>query len=753
MGFLWMTGMMLLSAHMQPLELDEPLHNPLKGWAFIDHAIPDEINAGRTVQLVEDQTVYEWFQNVAVLSTWAQIEKEPGVLDWSLMDQSIDYWASQDKCIHLRFSTEDFGTIPGCPRWLFEMGVPCMTRDHLHFPDYRHPVYLEHLRAFLGELAGKYADDPRIETVNLQGYGEFGEWHSGYNYATVAERVSALRGIVDAWRAAFQGEKFLNLSTSYEWRTIHNVGNPVLPMGTSIYEEFPPSYYDYVHRSVFDYALALPDIAVSRHGVGGAVRQQWEGRLIANFFHLYRKPLYMECFGGLPHYTGPSIVGFPTTREGDDHVINAVDALINHHPNYATPVGWGDKQATDFYNQYRALVVEGHKRMGYRFVLVDASYPDRVAPGSILTLRHSWENRAMGRCYRQFPLAVYLMRDGAAAWSGVDGQFDQRNFVSGETYDLVSTFSLPDDLGEGVYELRLAMVDGAGEAALNLAIAGGDDHKRYLLGQIVVGRGATEGPKPGDGAVKVREEGDAWVCDRTLEPERDYLVSFRYAIVRDPEKDLNEQDPGFFRLYAVDDAGLGLSEVRWFDKAGQPPAMKTYLVSTENGPAYHLVWEAVGGGAMAVDGVRIEALPRERVRRVAVRDDMVLAPGARIFENTRVLAEKEQGAVELPDGWYDFAVTNAEKALLEADTVYTVWFNCAARPQVWQGDYHYLALRDGQSPAEPPRVLHRWTQRHTDMPVLHAHTFRTTNASDCRLVWGMKNGGRSAISRICLVKR
>ena len=32
-----------------PIELDQPLHNPLKGWVLIDHALPGQIDAGRSV--------------------------------------------------------------------------------------------------------------------------------------------------------------------------------------------------------------------------------------------------------------------------------------------------------------------------------------------------------------------------------------------------------------------------------------------------------------------------------------------------------------------------------------------------------------------------------------------------------------------------------------------------------------------------------------------------------------------------------
>ncbi len=739
-----------MGAVVYPQEIDTPLHNPHKGWVYIDHAIPGKIDAGRSVAQCDDGTAFEWYQHVAVLSTWALIEQTPDHYDWALMDQAVDYWRGQGKQIHLRFSTEDFNIIPGCPRWIFEAGVPEYRRDHRRYPDYTHPYYRERLAKFLHVLADKYADDPGIETVNLQGYGNWGEWHSGYNYATVEERVTALRGIIDMWREAFAGRKFLNLSVTFEWRTIANTGTAVLPPGTSINEDFPPSYQDYRYRSAFDYALGMPDITVARHGVGGAVKMKYDGRLIANFFQHWRKPLFMEFFGNLSDYTGYSIVGFPTTREGDDHVENAVDELLSHHPNHASPLGWGSMgAAADFYNSYRDLMLEGHKRMGYRFVLIRAEFPDQAAPGAEFVLRHSWENRALGRCYVRYPLKIYLMQGDKVAWSAVDKHFDQRNMVAGETYDLASRFRLPESLPSGEYGLHVAMVDGAGAPALRLAIAGDDGRKRYPLGRVVIGAQAARTPFVPQ--VEPVRQGARWVAEHATEPDRTYLVSFTYTVTRSPTHDLDTDNPGCFRFYGEGSRGDRQDEVRWYDKAGQPPSPKTVLVRTGKDAPCTLVWEAVGGGALTVCDVRMEALPEDRVRRLNLWSEDVWRDGrVRNLEGRRALARKDRSEVVLPDDWCDMVRTRPDRFPLRPDTVYTVWFDWAATPKLFQGDYFYLSLRDGQ---ENETAQFRWTQRHTANPVRHAYTFRTEDIPDSQLIWGMKNGGTATLLNVSVVRR
>lgn len=217
-GYLWEPNLGDMNC-VYPIELDQPLHNPLKGWVLIDHALPGQIDAGRSVAEAGDESAFEWYQDVAIMSTWGSIEREPDVYDWSLMDRSLEYWTSVGKKIHMRFSTDNFGPHEGCPRWLYDMGVPSLFRpsDGTTFPDYTHPLYMQRLIKFLGEYARHFFDNPNIETVDLRAYGDWGEWHSGYNYGTVAERIGALRGLIDAWRNANRGRKYLNLSVSYEW--------------------------------------------------------------------------------------------------------------------------------------------------------------------------------------------------------------------------------------------------------------------------------------------------------------------------------------------------------------------------------------------------------------------------------------------------------------------------------------------------------------------------------------------------------
>ncbi len=744
-----------------PREIHEPLHNPHMGWgvvAYLNSPLPG------------DTDPYPWYDNVQVLFTWAAVEREPGEYDWSTVDRVVEAWTRLGKTIHIIASTECYGQAPGmegCPDWLYALGVPCHApqgSDGPRYPDYTHPLYQQRLRLYLKQFADHFCNDPRVELIALRGYGAFGEWHSGYPYRTVAQRRHALRTVFDLWREAIAGRRILTVSVSYEWEFPTLAGSPgTMPPGTSIYDEYRPSYRQYLERSLFDEVFDYPAIAARRDGVGGAVFQEWDGRLLANLSQHWRRPIWAEPFGGYEAYTGPSPVGFPNTRPGDDFLENAVDEALSHHANYLT-MHWGDR----FQETHPELVAKAQRLLGYRFVLVRAEYPETVEPGGQLVLGQTWENRGMGRCYRRYPLAVYLMQGDQVVWQGIDADFDQTNFVAGESYEVRSCLPLPADLPEGAYDLRLAMVDHNGTPRLRLAVGGRDASQRYLLGPIRIGRGrarrsGSAQPLP---SALVRP-GQVLARPGLLRPWRTYLLSFRYDVTANPERDLNSDDPGYFACYAEGGDGLRVGETRWYDKAGQGPARKTILLALRERDDYQLVWEALGGGAMVVDDVHLEAVPDSRVRRVAagpdlgrsVAEDLLLFGGATAFDRRRppcplpiVVASRDASQVRLPADDYDFMATNPAHVPLEPDTVYTVWFTCSARPQVGQGDHLYLRLvSEGHEAEDGPRFM--WTQRHTTGPVRRAYTFRTGAGANSRLVWGLRNGGYAEISNVVILRR
>jgi Domain of unknown function (DUF4832) len=123
--------------------------------------------------------------------------------------------------------------------------------------------------------------------------------------------------------------------------------------------------------------------------------------------------------------------------------------------------------------------------LGYRLVPTSLGWPSEIPAGNLLVFRQSWVNRNVGRLYEHYPLKLYLTdAEGNEKFSEVDTSFDERSWVEGKMYSLISVFHLPKTLAAGLYDVRIALVDGKGTPGIRLGIEGGDNQTRYKVGEI-----------------------------------------------------------------------------------------------------------------------------------------------------------------------------------------------------------------------------------------------------------------------------
>lgn len=411
--------------------------NPGMGWVIHHSAISGKKD-------VNEPDSYENLDNVALLSYWAALEPEEGVFAWERLDASIAKWTALGKKLQFRISTDPMlydGKGDGVPDWVFERyGVPCQVVEEdgytVRYPDYRNPVYLEKLRNFLNALADRYGGNPDLETVDLRGYGAWGEWHSGFQHPTRAEHAAALRGILDVWYDAFGGKKTLILSCSYEWmNTLH----PAL--------HAPESYEEYLAWSGFDYALAKPGISLRRDGIGGAVKL-WDARIMKDYYASGRRePMICEYFGGYNEK-------LPLGGRRGYNVEDSVEEALMLHPNYMMLM-W---DSVDFCQKRPDLIAHGLKRMGYRLLPERVEVPDEVKAGEFFFLRHDWTNRAAGRFCGGSSLEFRLRDPEGRRWdlSREDG-FDAGSLGEGERRSFHTPLQVPEKAapGECILELRL----------------------------------------------------------------------------------------------------------------------------------------------------------------------------------------------------------------------------------------------------------------------------------------------------------
>lgn len=323
-------------------------------------------------------------QVIALLSSWAKIEVAEGVFDFADLDSAVSKWTLLNKQIHLRISTDPMvyrESALGVPDYVFNTyKVPYQEKEiyglKAKFPDYRDPVYLKFLHRFVEQIVSRYHTNPQIVLMDLRGYGEWGEWHSGYMHDTVENHVLALRKIIQTWDSACDGRIPLALSASYEWRR-----------DQSLQLFAPNSYAQYLYFSGFDYALTKSKrVTFRRDGIGGALKYYDYELFQAYFKHHHHQPLTTEFF-----------IAYERQKDTIDGVRgyyaeDALEEALSLHPNFMMLM-W---DSGSFFKERPDLIEHGLKRVGYR--LLPKSISIEIASDNIKIV-HQWVNHAVGRLY------------------------------------------------------------------------------------------------------------------------------------------------------------------------------------------------------------------------------------------------------------------------------------------------------------------------------------------------------------------
>ena len=206
-----------------PQTISGQLHNDGMGWC----ALEEQTELGK-LDLGKNGTIPEC-DVIGIQTSWALIEKTPGNFDWSLIDKTIDYWTNLGKRINFRICTDSL-SLPevyfGAPKWINEAPY------NVHYEEYQYsgdmmarvndltdPTYQRLFENFLDKLAERYIDNAYLDTVDIRGYGMYGEWHSGHSFANMNERMETLAYITDQYQERFAKNGIqLFLSNSWDYQ-------------------------------------------------------------------------------------------------------------------------------------------------------------------------------------------------------------------------------------------------------------------------------------------------------------------------------------------------------------------------------------------------------------------------------------------------------------------------------------------------------------------------------------------------------
>ena len=464
------------------------LHNPDMGWVVYENYPLDPNKGGSSTLLALPDEPFRPVDAVAIMFSWQDVERREGAYDFSRADFAYDYWRKRGKQIQLRMSTESllWWTRQNPPAG---KGVPDYVLDKLPAEkkqtrlcegipyvvvDAREPYYLERLEQFLAAVAAHFSEAAGrpVTLVDLRGFGLWGEWHTGYRYATVDDRRAALTGVIDRYAAAFK-ENYVSLSASYD-----PDGPKELYAGpTNRFDEaFTQNYERFLRYSAFDHALKVPNVTFRRDGAGGAVHSNERKLIDRAFATLAKGPMFSEF-----------VDGYHASKKGRKGWVEwKIEDALSLHPNYVNLLGWQSADARDFMVERADLIAHGLRTMGYRLVPTKVSFPRVVRAGQAFELKSEWVNRAVGRAMRDYVLRVALVDSAGNPVATADaGATGCQTWVKGRTYPLAQHVTFRN-VPPGAYRLAVGMTDPKGRTPIALPLAGGDAGRGYPVGQVDV---------------------------------------------------------------------------------------------------------------------------------------------------------------------------------------------------------------------------------------------------------------------------
>jgi len=443
-----------------PTITDEPLLNPGMGIYYM---------CGNA----EQPDPQWWFMPMCGIAYhrchWSDLEPERGVYRFDeYLGPMFDTWVARlGKRVAFRVMCESMHgrTQYVTPKWVFDLGVPGVKHIGLDGkeqidPVFWDPLYLdlhcEFIRAF-----GKWADGrPGLEFVDIGSIGEWGEMHFGQHVPgrwtsqqfeetgfSEFKLAMAYRRVIDAFAEAFPHSRvFLNVGDRQvindyaAMRGLHFRQDGLTPSGAS-YNVESKLYPQYAFRGV-----------------------QCNLELHSGYEEMQARGWGIE----------------ETIEKGLSAPISYQNINFGWRALFGEPV-----------EEVRSAVELCAQRIGYRFVLTEATIPETIhtrptIPGRFFILQR-WVNQGIAPCYESLAFEWALLSQDGQALARVQAfpATPTTQWRPGEEVQAGATIDLPAGAPAGEYTLAVRLFRPEEPAtAYYLPLAGRDAAGWYRVGAV-----------------------------------------------------------------------------------------------------------------------------------------------------------------------------------------------------------------------------------------------------------------------------
>ena len=445
------------------------LINPDMGWTMHFYSnVPS--NYGSKLEPSDSLDWFEGCSTIYLRLPWAYIEPEEGVFNWAIVDAPAQRWIDKGKKIAFRFTTSENWMEYATPKWVFDAGAKSIRYTWGKGPDpdgkavdpeFDDPIYLEKLENFLAAAGRRYGNNPNVAFIDVGTYGMWGEGHStlGVFRSDSFSRMTPER-ILEVVK------KHVDLHCKYFPNVQLCISDDVAGAEKPGFD-FPETDY------AFSKGVSLRDDSIL---VQAPPRSWFHADMAQKFWPTMPVILEHEHFK-------------PSQERGawnDDKLIEAVEA---YHASYMSIHWFPDVEWAEISDTVKKI----NRRMGYRLLPSQVSYPKEIKKGEPFEVAWTLQNLGVAPCYPGGFVALTIKDDKGGIVSVLtDESFDVRDLpvaAPGEApkVERKATFRVglvAPTTRPGTYDVYISVGRRDGTPVFELPIPGDDGKKRYKIGTI-----------------------------------------------------------------------------------------------------------------------------------------------------------------------------------------------------------------------------------------------------------------------------
>ncbi|MDQ6419687.1 S-layer homology domain-containing protein [Paenibacillus sp. LHD-117] len=428
------------------------IKNPAMGWVLYVEEFPQPLIDAEEYWSAVDPYI-EPASILYIRVPWSRMEPEEGHYAWNedenfkkLVDMALE--RNLKLAFRVIVDSQDVH-MQATPQFVFDAGAQGYeTSSNASFrtPKLTDPVFREKFERFVAAFARQYDDPSRVDFIDAQGLGWWGEMHN------------------------IKGLNKEEMNDTFKWIT-------------NLYSsEFKSVLLGGQYGNVFDdeleeWAINEKGYMIRRDSYGSPV---WfpQGDKDSINAHWPDVPVFAEnCYQSFVYRpTACDSMARPIhdmlTRVVNDAVYTHANTLDLRHPEDV------EEWVTNHPELVQRFALEG----GYRLVLNDVAYPSSMTAGQSYPIYHSWSNAAVGKLpndmlnwEHKYKVAMALLdrETHAPVHIEIDDTAEPSDWIAGDNYYYTGMLDLKN-VPAGDYELAMAIVDSTNrnEPAIQLAVTG-----------------------------------------------------------------------------------------------------------------------------------------------------------------------------------------------------------------------------------------------------------------------------------------